>query len=92
MKMLIHPLVPPLLAVAALAACGGGSTVATNTKPDFLGAVRATVYDGAADDLLTAGLGATGLAAAAPPAYRWHPPPPSCAVWPSTPTTAPCST
>ncbi len=69
MKIVIHPLVPTLLAAATLAACGGGSTVATNTKPDFLGAVRATAYDGAADDLLTAGLGATGLAAAAPPAY-----------------------
>ena len=69
MKIVIHPLVPTLLAAATLAACGGGSTVATNTKPDFLGAVRATAYDGTADDLLTAGLGATGLAAAAPPAY-----------------------
>ena len=69
MKMLTHPFAPALLAAAALVACGGGSTVATNSKPEFLGAVRATAYDGAADDLLTAGLGATGLAAAAPPAY-----------------------
>lgn len=69
MKMAKHPLIPSLLAAAVLAACGGSGDHNTNTAPDFLGAVRATSYDGASDDLLTAGLGASGLAAAAPPAY-----------------------
>jgi hydroxybutyrate-dimer hydrolase len=41
---------------------GGGP----NFKPPWLGAVRATAYDGASDDLLTAGLGKTGLGGAAP--------------------------
>ncbi|MCU0967262.1 MAG: D-(-)-3-hydroxybutyrate oligomer hydrolase [Rubrivivax sp.] len=35
-----------------------------NTKPSWLGDVRSTVYDGVADDLLTAGLGKTGLGSA----------------------------
>lgn len=72
MKIMVNPFVPALLSAAALTAltaCGGGSDEPTNAKPGFLGAVRATTYDGASDDLLTAGLGATGLAAAAPPAY-----------------------
>lgn len=69
MKMARHPLIPSLLAAAVLAACGGSSESNTNTAPGFLGAVRATNYDGASDDLLTAGLGASGLAAPAPPAY-----------------------
>lgn len=68
MKIPFTPIVPALLAAAVLAACGGGSEP-VNSKPGFLGAVRATTYDGASDDLLTAGLGATGLAAASPPAY-----------------------
>ena len=37
-----------------------------NVKPHWLGAVRATAYDGVSDDLLTAGLGKTGLGGAAP--------------------------
>lgn len=37
-----------------------------NTKPSYLGTVQKTTYDGGADDLLTAGLGRTGLAGAAP--------------------------
>ncbi len=38
-----------------------------NTFPSFLaGSVRATYYNGTTDDLLTAGLGKTGLAGAAP--------------------------
>jgi hydroxybutyrate-dimer hydrolase len=69
-------------AAAMLAACGGGGTGATleqataakpnananlNFKPAFVaGTVRVTEYDGVGDDLLTAGLGATGLGGAAP--------------------------
>lgn len=69
MRTLANPFVPALLAAAALVACGGGSDVATNAKPAFLGPVHTTSYDGVGDDLLTAGLGASGLAAPVPPAY-----------------------
>jgi len=61
-----------LLAAAAstlLAGCPGGSdtwTPESNIKPAFVGAITKTIYDGASDDLLTAGLGKTGLAGAAP--------------------------
>jgi hydroxybutyrate-dimer hydrolase len=37
-----------------------------NTLPSYLGAITSTAYDGSTDDLLTAGLGKTGLAASAP--------------------------
>ena len=53
--------------LALLAACGGGSgQTDVNVKPTFLGTVTKTVYDGVNDDLLTAGLGRTGLGATAP--------------------------
>ncbi len=63
------------LAVAmTLAACGDhdrdDSPAAVNQKPAYLGTVTSTTYDGTTDDLLTAGLGVTGLAAAAAPAYN----------------------
>ena len=62
------------LAAAALAAsCGGDTTVTlgsgdyeVNVKPTFAGTATTTTYDGTSDDLLTAGLGRTGLATAAP--------------------------
>ncbi|MBU1819274.1 MAG: D-(-)-3-hydroxybutyrate oligomer hydrolase, partial [Gammaproteobacteria bacterium] len=73
MKTRVRPLVPAALAAAVLAACGGGSdgdsAAALNTKPAYLGAISEATYDGTSNDLLTAGLGATGLAAAVPPAY-----------------------
>jgi len=54
-------------AIGGLAGCdGGGDNFTTNVKPSFVGAVTKTTYDGASDDLLTAGLGKTGLAGAAP--------------------------
>ncbi|MEY4754352.1 MAG: hypothetical protein RJA44_2027, partial [Pseudomonadota bacterium] len=56
-----------------LVGCGGGSDAGAapsellNTLPAGIrGAVVATVYDGRSDDLLTAGLGKTGLMGAAP--------------------------
>jgi hydroxybutyrate-dimer hydrolase len=68
-----------LAAAVSLAACGGGGNEAVdahgnkqafekapNIAPPWLGAVSAKSYDGVADDLLTAGLGKTGLAGAAP--------------------------
>src|SRR3954447_7597771 len=39
-----------------------------NNKPTNLGEITTAVYDGTAGDLLTAGLGKTGLGAAAAPA------------------------
>lgn len=65
---------PLLIALAALTACGGGGgggdtpAETLNTKPAHLGAVQRLDYDGQSDDLLTAGLGKSGLAGA-PPAY-----------------------
>jgi hydroxybutyrate-dimer hydrolase len=37
-----------------------------NVKPDFLGTIHQATYDGISNDLLTAGLGKTGLQGAAP--------------------------
>jgi len=62
------------LAALALAACHGGdddngSSQPTNTLPSFIsGSVNTQTYDGVSDDLLTAGLGKTGLASATAPA------------------------
>lgn len=55
-------------AVLALSACGGSSDLVENTniKPIYLGAVASASYDGSSDDLLTAGLGKTGLGGVAP--------------------------
>ena len=62
-------------ALALLAGCGGTDEVTlgtgdyeVNLKPSYAGAVSTTTYDGAADDLLTAGVGRSGLlsTAAAP--------------------------
>jgi hydroxybutyrate-dimer hydrolase len=52
--------------VTGCAAISSGDS-ATNIKPAFVaGAIAKTSYDGVADDLLTAGLGKSGLAGAAP--------------------------
>src|SRR5512132_3746070 len=63
-----------LLAATSLivAACGGSGNsdpdiAVPNVKPDFIkGTIVSTTYDGNTDDLLTAGLGKSGLAGAAP--------------------------
>ena len=52
-------------AMLALSACGGG-TENINIKPAYLGAIATASYDGTSDDLLTAGLGKTGLGGTAP--------------------------
>ena len=59
-----------LVAAAIVTGCGGGSGTGAdvNVVPAFLKALKRTVYDGNTDDLLTGGLGRTGLAAATPPA------------------------
>jgi hydroxybutyrate-dimer hydrolase len=54
-----------VLATGMLAGCGGNSEN-INSKPSFLGTVVSASYDGVTNDLLTAGLGATGMAGTAP--------------------------
>jgi hydroxybutyrate-dimer hydrolase len=69
-----------LAAAVSLAACGGGGNEsvdaqgnkqalekAPNIAPPWLGAVSAKSYDGTSDDLLTAGLGKSGLQSASAP-------------------------
>ena len=53
-------------AILGLGGCGGGSFESKNIKPTYLGTVVTTNYDGNSDDLLTAGLGKTGLGGVAP--------------------------
>lgn len=54
-------------AMLTLGACGGaGSGEVINVKPSYLGTVTSASYDGTSDDLLTAGLGKTGLGGATP--------------------------
>jgi hydroxybutyrate-dimer hydrolase len=63
---------PTLLAILSLAACGGGDdgpAETLNAKPSYVGTVQRVDYDGQTDDLLTAGLGKTGLANPVLPAY-----------------------
>ncbi|NVM76841.1 hydroxybutyrate-dimer hydrolase [Duganella sp. SG902] len=57
------------LASIVVAACGSNEhdeREDLNLKPSFLGDISSKTYDGVSDDLLTAGLGKTGLAGAAP--------------------------
>lgn len=56
------------LGVTALAGCKATETPDYNEKPAFVGAMTTLVFDGIADDLLTAGLGENGLKSATPPA------------------------
>lgn len=58
-------------ACVLLASCGANphDKAVLNLKPAYLGTITSTTYDGQTDDLLTAGLGKTGLAAATAPAY-----------------------
>ncbi|SFU44678.1 3-hydroxybutyrate oligomer hydrolase family protein [Pseudoduganella namucuonensis] len=72
MKLPAHIAKLSLLAsAAALAGCGdhNNEPEELNAVPSYLGAITTTSYDGTSDDLLTAGLGKTGLGAAAAPAY-----------------------
>ena len=55
-----------LLVAGCLSWSGEGDGV-INTKPSYVGTVASIRYDGSSDDLLTAGLGKTGLAGAVAP-------------------------
>ena len=56
-----------LCTLLALAACGSNhAPEELNQMPGYLGAITRADYDGKTNDLLTAGLGKTGLAGAAP--------------------------
>lgn len=55
------------VAALGLSACGSSHhKEELNVQPTYLSAISSISYDGERDDLLTAGLGKTGLAAAAP--------------------------
>ena len=58
-----------VLLTLTLTGCAGDSKFDRNTKPVALGVITQTTYDGSTDDLLTAGLGKSGLAAVDPPLY-----------------------
>ena len=61
-----------LVMAVTLAGCkDDGTPVAPdlNVKPPYVGTVKLQAYDGTSDDLLTAGLGKTGLGAATGPTY-----------------------
>ncbi|WP_310460262.1 3-hydroxybutyrate oligomer hydrolase family protein [Sphaerotilus sp.] len=61
------PIAAAALAALVLGGCASSSSEDINTLPAGLsGAIAEKVYDGATDDLLTAGLGKTGLMGAAP--------------------------
>ena len=54
--------------VVALAGCGSDTQVALNSAPSFVsGTIQRTVLDGTSNDLLTAGLGKSGLQSAVSP-------------------------
>ena len=57
-----------LAAAIALTACGGGGDdLEASLKPNYVGNVTTTDYDGVSNDLLSAGLGRTGLGSAVAP-------------------------
>ncbi|RJF98781.1 D-(-)-3-hydroxybutyrate oligomer hydrolase [Noviherbaspirillum saxi] len=60
--------VSSVVAAGILAGCGGSDAPPEdlNVKPSYLGTVQKATYDGVSNDLLTAGLGKTGIQGAAP--------------------------
>jgi hydroxybutyrate-dimer hydrolase len=60
-----------VVAAGLLVSCGGHHhhDGERNEPPAYLGAIASTVYDGAGDDLLTGGLGKTGIGAVVAPGY-----------------------
>ena len=67
-------------AATLLAGCvGDGPKPEINAKPPNIGTITKVAYDGASDDLLTAGLGKTGLTAGAPEPKPANPAAPTAA-------------
>ncbi|NHQ89146.1 3-hydroxybutyrate oligomer hydrolase family protein [Janthinobacterium lividum] len=67
MQMMITRAGSSLCTLLALAACGSNhAPEELNQMPGYLGTITRADYDGKTNDLLTAGLGKTGLAGAAP--------------------------
>ena len=67
MQMTIMRAGSSLCTLLALAACGSNhAPEELNQMPSYLGTITRADYDGKTNDLLTAGLGKTGLAGAAP--------------------------
>ena len=56
-----------LALVLPFAACTNSEEPPPNVKPVNVGTITKTFYDGGSDDLLTAGLGRTGLGGTVPP-------------------------
>ena len=68
------PVAAAALAAALLAGCAlDDDEIEVSVKPDFVGTVVRQHYDGSSDDLLTAGLGKTGLGSAVAPAVSATP-------------------
>ena len=63
----VLPLTSLAVAALLLGACSSDEEVEVSVKPSYVGAVGSTRFDGSSDDLLTAGLGKTGLASAVAP-------------------------
>jgi len=75
------PLVAALAIAGVVTAGIGGCATgfsSTNAKPAFIGTITTATYDGTSDDLLTAGLGKSGLGSATAPAIA-NPPAPTAA-------------
>ncbi|CAM3540534.1 D-(-)-3-hydroxybutyrate oligomer hydrolase [Paracidovorax anthurii] len=72
--MTIGKTTPLLLAALALSSCGGGGGANVdydfNVRPSYLSGLQQTTYDGVGDDLLTAGMGRTGLQDTQAPGYQ----------------------
>ena len=79
-----------LAATTLLTSCiGDGNKPEINVTPPNIGTITKVAYDGVSDDLLTAGLGKTGLTAGAPepkPRTRQRRRRQNCVSWRSSPT------
>ncbi|ABM33572.1 putative D--3-hydroxybutyrate oligomer hydrolase lipoprotein transmembrane [Paracidovorax citrulli AAC00-1] len=72
--MTVFKTAPLLIAALAASSCGGGGSGAAvdydfNVRPSYLNDLRQASYDGAGNDLLTGGLGRSGLQDDSPPGY-----------------------
>lgn len=75
-RRLLRPSCPLVLSACLIPALGCAQGQGFNARPAFVGQVYSIHYDAVSDDLLTAGLGRSGLQAALPPAVS-NPPTPA---------------